>query len=92
MIANELNRAGTWLEKGDYEDVDRCYERAFELTDLTVCDQKWRNSLKELLRFREILGYLYVSKNPALNKLTQSTLIALTSGSYNMLNAVGSRQ
>jgi hypothetical protein len=86
MIANELNRAGIWLEKGHFEDVDRCYERAFELTDFTVEDRKWSNSLKELLRFREMLGDLYINKNKALNKLVQSALIALSSESFNLLH------
>ena len=38
----------------------QCYERAFELLDLCAMDQKWRARLKELLRFREMLGELYL--------------------------------
>jgi predicted membrane-bound spermidine synthase len=36
MIANELNRAGKWIEKKDFNEVKLCYERAFELLYLTV--------------------------------------------------------
>lgn len=86
MIANELNRARVWLEKNQPKDSESCYERAFELTDLTLEDKKWSNSLKELLRFREILGELYTEKNIPLNNLTQSTLIALSPESYNLLH------
>ncbi len=85
MIANELNRAAGWLKKNQDQDAAQCYERAFELTDLTINDPKWCKSLKELLRFREILGDLYITKNPGLNESSQSNLINLTSGSFNLL-------
>ena len=29
MIANEMNRAGKWIEKNDFLEVRYCYERAF---------------------------------------------------------------
>jgi len=86
MIANELNRARVWLEKNQPEESEFCYERAFELTDLILEDKKWSNSLKELFRFREVLGELYIVKNITMNNLIQSTLIALSTESYNLLH------
>jgi len=35
MIANELHRAGNWIAKNAWNEVNACYERAFELCDLT---------------------------------------------------------
>ena len=40
MIANELNRAQNALGKGDTENAIHAWERAFELTELTVEDRK----------------------------------------------------
>ncbi|MFA6924289.1 MAG: hypothetical protein WC223_08555 [Bacteroidales bacterium] len=36
MIANELNRAKNMPEKNKINETNLCYERAFELIDLTV--------------------------------------------------------
>jgi hypothetical protein len=87
MIANELNRAQNWLEKQQYDEVNHCYERAFELTDLTVEDAKWAGGTRELLRFREILGGLYIQqmKDSALNQMAYKALIRLSSEAYNLL-------
>ncbi len=65
MIANELNRAKNRFLKNDLEEVINCYERAFELLDLTINLTTRKNLLKELLRFREMLALQYLnSKNP----------------------------
>lgn len=65
MIGSELERAKSYLprSKGASEGLKKCYERAFELIDLTIKDQKWRQDLKPLLRLREALAYLYTQKN-----------------------------
>jgi hypothetical protein len=88
MIANELNRAGNWIEKHQNFEVNQCYERAFELIDLTVEDTKWKNGLKELLRFREVLATLYIQENKddAMNKKVYDVLLTLSSESYNILH------
>jgi hypothetical protein len=88
MIANELNRAKNWIIKKSTEDVNLCYERAFELTDLTIADLKWQGSLKELLRFREYLAEQYFNKekNLKINHKISAGLIALVPESYNMLH------
>jgi hypothetical protein len=88
MIANELNRAGNWIEKCQNFEVNQCYERAFELIDLTIEDNKWKNGLKELLRFREVLAALYIQENKdvTMNKKAYEVLLTLSSESYNILH------
>lgn len=65
-IAAELLRAANWLKKDNFENARHCYERAFELVDLTLEDGKWQGRRKELARFREILAYLYLNKTSPL--------------------------
>jgi hypothetical protein len=85
MIANELNRAGHWMERGDVENVCQCYERAFELTDLTLDDPKWAGKTKELFRFRELTTELYVQNaaDQDANRLLYRVLIQLCPESAN---------
>lgn len=59
-IASEFSRAGHWLDKKDSGKARDCYERAFQLVDLTLNGEKWRDKRQELARFREVLGYLYL--------------------------------
>jgi hypothetical protein len=61
MVGSEFARAKSLLHVDLMGEVKQCYERAFELLDLCAMDPKWRPRLKELLRFREILGELYLS-------------------------------
>jgi len=86
MISNELNRALNCLNSNHHSDAEKCFERAIELTDLTVEDQRWDNGLKELLRFREGLSGLYLSKDPQLTALYLSTLLLFNVEAYNMLH------
>jgi len=65
-IASEFSRASHWLDKEDFEKVQDCYERAFQLVDLTLNGNKWQDNRRELTRFREILGYLYLNKTSPL--------------------------
>jgi hypothetical protein len=60
MIGSEFARAKNLLRDGVYDEVVQCYERAFELLDLCAMDPKWRARLREVLRFREMLGELYL--------------------------------
>ncbi|KAA3617039.1 MAG: hypothetical protein D8M58_04420 [Calditrichaeota bacterium] len=88
MIANELNRAKNWIIKNNIENVNLCYERAFELTDITISDNKWVGKRKELLRFGEYLAEQYTKPQKSLdiNSQLYRGLIALSPESYNMLN------
>lgn len=63
MIATEFARAKSLIQKNNRKEVNNCYERAFELLDLSTYDHKWEKKLKELLRFREVLGSLYSAEN-----------------------------
>lgn len=87
MIANELNRAKNRIKQGNAKEVNLCYERAMELTDLTSSDPKWKSGLKELRRFRETLGWIYISekKDLKMNSLIYRTLIQLKSESWNLV-------
>jgi hypothetical protein len=88
MIANELNRAGNFIKSHKFTADNGCYERAFELTDLTSADPPWQgNRLKELRRFREILVQQYSShnKNEKINLQLCRGLLQLSPEAYCLL-------
>ncbi|HGY56950.1 MAG TPA: hypothetical protein ENK44_14675 [Caldithrix abyssi] len=87
MIANELNRAKNHIVTGRTDSVNECYERAFELTDLTSSDPKWRGKLKELRRFREVLAMQYTAekKDIRMNTLLYIHLIRLSAEASRLL-------
>lgn len=88
MIANEINRAGKWIEKGDFIEVKSCYERAFELLYLTIADSRvgcaHQNRLRELARFKEALAGLYVKELPIVkeNALLLKALVSMDKDSF----------
>lgn len=86
MIANEMNRSQNALLKQDKENAMHALERAFELTDLTTSDPKNPPILKELLRFREMLGELFNQPDAHKNKTLMEMLITLNSTAYGMLH------
>ncbi len=87
MIANELNRAKNFIKNGKTDSVNMCYERAFELTDLTSSDAKWRGKSRELRRFRELLAMQYTEKekDASINQMLYVGLIRLSADAYRML-------
>ena len=85
MIANELNRAQNALMRGDQDNAIHAWERAFELTDLTVEDKKNGRWLKELLRFRELLGETFVTLNADMNSSLMKALITFDPLAYNAM-------
>lgn len=88
MIANELNRAKNLMKRKDSVEVMNAYERAFELLDLTISITQTNLMRYELLRFREMLGHLYITKYnniETVDKLLR-VLISLDKDSYNALN------
>jgi len=88
MIANELNRAGNWIEKNAQNEVNACYERALELCDLTGEDSRWRiNARRELRRFREQLAEQYIlpKKDYGYNYKLYRALLQLDPGAWNLL-------
>ncbi|MDP8227780.1 MAG: hypothetical protein P9L89_09110 [Candidatus Celaenobacter polaris] len=86
MIANEINRAKNWIDKKDFEKVLNCYERAFELIDLTVDSSKNKSLVNELMRFRELIATEYVQRvnNEKKNSELFKVLLSLNLESYNI--------
>ena len=85
MIANELNRVQNALAKDNIENAIHAWERAFELTDLTVEDQKNKRWLAELLRFREKMGESFISLDAMMNKELMKGLLSLDPTAYNSI-------
>ncbi len=54
-IGGEVERALSWREKGNEEYSRMAFERALELTDLTLAHLKRFSHLKEVARLREAL-------------------------------------
>ncbi|MEI6221918.1 MAG: hypothetical protein WCP97_04060 [bacterium] len=74
MVGNELQRAIN--KAADSPAAMLCFERAFELIDLTVEATTNRSQRKELLRMRELLAREYVSQAATPSNI-QSLLRAL---------------
>ena len=53
---SEIERTIRWRAKGNTDHATRAFERALELLDLTIADEKNRSRLKELTRLREALA------------------------------------
>lgn len=62
-IGAEVGRAINWKKKNNCKMSMNAFYRALELIDLTVDDKKNKNSLKEILRLREILADYMVGDN-----------------------------
>ena len=64
MISNEMNRASKLLSDGDGTSRALAYERVLRLVDLSVEVCQTRSLRRELLRWRDLVGALYVSEVP----------------------------
>ena len=64
-IAAEMYRAGKRLAIGDLAEVKRGYERVLNLADLTRSVAASRGLRREMARWRELVGALYVSELPS---------------------------
>lgn len=62
-IGAEVGRAINWRKKGKEEIWKNAFYRALELIDFTVDDPKNKNSLKEILRVRELLVDYFAGEN-----------------------------
>ncbi|MBN1566512.1 MAG: hypothetical protein JXA73_01600 [Acidobacteria bacterium] len=62
-VGSEIERAISWKAKGRKEYSDRAFDRAIELLDLSIADERNRKRLKELLRVREALADCFVFDN-----------------------------
>lgn len=62
-VGSEVERAIKWKNKGNAEYSRMAFERALELLDLTMDNEKSQSHLKELARVREILADYFAFKN-----------------------------
>jgi len=62
-IGSEVERAIQWRKKENAHYSHMAFERALELLDLTVADEKNKKRLKELLRLRETLADYFAFEN-----------------------------
>lgn len=59
-IGSEVYRSINWFRKHDSERFLKAFERALELFDLTLEDERWKNRRKEICRNRELFCSLLV--------------------------------
>lgn len=88
MIGNEVNRLKNAIQNKQAEDeILSCVERALELTDLTISCETRKSFLRELLRWRELFGAYYLTKNIEREKLENlySSLLLMSPEAFNML-------
>lgn len=57
-VGSKVGRMLRWRDK-DHKQLDKAFERALELLDLTLADPRWRRRLKEIARAREFLVDAY---------------------------------
>ena len=64
MISNEMNRATRLLSTSDAASRVLAYERVLRLVDLSVEVADTRALRRELLRWRDLIGALYIAEGP----------------------------
>jgi hypothetical protein len=64
MISNEMNRASRLLSETDAESRGLAYERVLRLVDLSVEVAISRALRRDLLRWRDLIGELYIADGP----------------------------
>jgi len=62
-IGSEVERAINWKNKNDKKFSQMAFERALELIDLTMSDEKNRHRLQEISRVRESLIDYFIGGN-----------------------------
>ncbi len=87
MVATEFSRCKNALLRGDEREVRESLERAFELFDLTVEIVEKGNLLRELLRFREVMGEFYLKERKEKEEVEKllKTLVSLNKEAFNAL-------
>lgn len=77
MIANEMNRATRLFAAEDRERLRNAYERVLRLADLTVQVQPSRSLRRELLRWRELAGGVYLQPDEGQHRSLFRALLLL---------------
>ena len=85
MIANEMNRAGKLFGVEDRDRLANAYERVLRLADLTVEAQPSRSLRRELLRWRELAGAVYLEPDEERHRALFRALLLLTPASAKQL-------
>ena len=85
MIANEMNRAGRLFGPHDRGRLSNAYERVLRLADLTVEAQPSRSLRRELLRWRELAGAVYLEPDEERHRALFRALLLLTPASAKQL-------
>ncbi len=62
-VGAEVGRTISWTKKGNEQMAKNALYRALELIDFTIEDPKNKNSLKEILRMRELIVDYFVGDN-----------------------------
>lgn len=62
-IGAEIGRTISWKKKGNKTMSTNALYRGLELLDFTINDKKNKNSLKEILRVREVLVDFFLGDN-----------------------------
>ena len=81
MIANEMNRASRLFGAADRGRLANAYERVLRLADLTVEVQPSRSLRRELLRWRELAGGVYLNPDLEAHQQLFRALLLLTPAS-----------
>jgi len=62
-IGSEVGRALNWQKKNNREYAQQAADRALELLDLTISDQRWQNRLREIILARNLTADYFYGKN-----------------------------
>ena len=62
-IGSEVHRSITWHAKDNRKYFQNAFDRALELFDLTLADQRWKGRRKEIARSREVFCDLFYGGN-----------------------------
>lgn len=63
-IGSEVGRAASWQRRGDEKSAWGAFERALELFDRTLADDRWRGlRRREIARAREYFCTVYLAGN-----------------------------
>lgn len=62
-IGSEISRANHWQEQKKQDHAQLALERALELFDLTLADQRWSGRRRELCRAREVVCDFFAGDN-----------------------------
>jgi hypothetical protein len=79
MIANEMQRGSAQLAPDRRESLRLSYERVLRLVDLTIEVRPDRSLRRELLRWRDLVAWLYVAteSEPAAHRAALRCLLQL---------------